>query len=350
MVTNYSHIAATFILLTVAPVCAADSPVPATRPLGVLLGESTLAFTGWPTARGTDGPCGKAVGYWQVRQVLKGDKGLKDKVVPIYGQAPPDRGAHTTLLFLKGRADCPEFVAQQDPAAEALRRSIQEPDECHQQLQVVQRVLGGLATDCDIDDDCEAFSLHPNACERPHPYAKRAKTATPPYWEALAARARQACGPDWSKQPACAPVVMPTHCHEHRCVEGPPLGKLPRWTQGTLVESCAPTDAPAISVVVHPQGAGFPSINVNWWRKERPQRGEGGTYELVGSPAYNEGFGASYCPMAQSCQPLRSMHLRLELGADGKGELKIEGETLSGEKLDAKVPAEFGPAQRVICG
>jgi hypothetical protein len=125
---------------------------------------------------------------------------------------------------------------------------------------------------------------------------------------------------------------------------------LQRWTHGTLIESCAPTDAPAISLVVHPQGAGFPSINVNWWRKERPQRGRGGTYELVGAPGYNEGFGASYCPMAQSCHPLRSMHLRLELGAGGKGELKIEGETLSGEKLDAKVPAEFGPAQRVICG
>ena len=67
--TTYSHIAATFILLAVAPVCAADSP-PATRPLGALLGESTLAFSGWPTPRGTDGPCGKAVGYWQVRQVL----------------------------------------------------------------------------------------------------------------------------------------------------------------------------------------------------------------------------------------------------------------------------------------
>jgi hypothetical protein len=348
--TPYSQVAATFILLVAAAVWAAESTAPATRPLGALLGESTLAFSGWPTPRGSDGPCGKAVGYWLVREVLKGDRGLKGKVVPIYGQAPPDRGAHTTLLFLKGRADCPEFVAQQDPATEALKRSIQTPDECHQQLQAVQRVLGGLATDCDVDDDCEAFSLHPNACERPHAYAKRAKTAAPSYWEALSARALHACGPDWSKQPACAPIVMPTHCHEHKCVEGPPLGKLPRWARGTLAESCAPTDAAAVSVAVHPQTSDFPAINVNWWREERPQRGKAGMYELVGGPSYNQGFGASYCPIAQSCQPLRSIHLHLELGADGKGELEIEGETMDGEKLDAKVPAEFAPAGRVICG
>ncbi|MBS2031396.1 MAG: hypothetical protein JST54_26080 [Deltaproteobacteria bacterium] len=297
---------------------------------------------------GSDGSCGKPVAYWHVRDVLKGDKDLKGKVVAIYGSAPPIRDARSTMISLTGSADCAQFAWQQEIGGDSISRSIQKPESCQAQLEVVNRVLSGLATDCDADNDCEAFSLHPNACERPHPYSKRAKTALPPWWPALATRARQACSAEWSRQPACAPVVMPAHCHEHVCVEGPAIGASP-LARASISESCSPTDGSATSISFRPQGVDYPQLSVNWWSGDRPQRGAAGTFDIQGSTG-SSGLGATYCAAERACQPLRAVKLHLEVGADGKGKVELEGETPSGEKLRANVPAEFAPFKRVFCG
>jgi hypothetical protein len=213
-------------------------------------------------------------------------------------------------------------------------------------LQVVGWVLGGLANDCETDDDCEVLSLHPNSCERPRPYSKRARTALPAWWKALADRERTACAAQWSRQPACAPMVMQAHCYEYVCVEGPGAGKSPPLARATLGEGCAPTDAPAMTVTVRPVDAEYPQLGASWWKGAQPVRGSAGTFEL-GS---GDGFSATYCAAAGACQPLRGVTLRLKLRADGKGDVEVHGLTPAGEKLDAQVPAEFGPRQRVVCG
>jgi hypothetical protein len=346
-----------------------------------LAATSTLIVEAFPSPEKKPASCGEPLGYWRVSYVLKGDPTFKMQLLPVYphghhflreaaaaGRPVPSFSAErysagggfqkerkVSLLFLRQESGCWELAA--DGAQEVHEnfesvRALANPTDCRLQEDAIRVLLHRLPQDCLVSEDCKVLQLHPRKCERPLALNKNAESRLPAEWAVVTAHFRESCENKIGREPNCNADPRDAHCSQGRCQFGLAPPQALAFSEAKLQESCAPSDGPSMDITLGTAGAEYPRLGINWWSPSRPER-KAGTYTLetlLGGKA-SEGFSASYCAREGSCVLINRLWLRVIIKESGNGELELDGNSMDGSPLKAKVPLHLLPKpDRMFCG
>jgi hypothetical protein len=116
--------------------------------------------------------------------------------------------------------------------------------------------------------------------------------------------------------------------------------------RAVLERSCAPTDAPAVDVLVYSAGEESPRLRISVWKSEREL--SGARFVLPGEGG--EEGSAEWCAGSGACRPVRSA--TVEFGTVERGSpvpLRVDVVLPDGGRFRARHLAGWG-TQRRLCG
>jgi hypothetical protein len=222
-------------------------------------------------------------------------------------------------------------------------------NECHLNERGFESRISTLPKNCESDADCKLFYLHPSSCHRPYILNRDSQNLIDDELLSLKGKVSANCSENWKYMGVCAPMILPFKCKNKICTEGASaveLKKMPPMNVATVSHSCAPSDAPSITITIKNSSAPYPTLNVNWWGGSEP-KDKIGTYILEKDKV---NF-ASYCRSQNGCRSLKSIDLKVEIKkANFEGVIKYKFETIDEEKFEGELPLKYTGANRALCG